>query len=132
MPMKAGRFATAVFFCLFLAFAASLRAQQTLGGITGTITDDSGGVVPAATVTIVGDQTKLTRTVDTNDNGTYSFVNLPIGNYTITVYSRWLSDPQHSFYPGASESHCHGKRYSEDRRSRTDGDGGRDAADQRG
>ncbi len=85
MPMKAGRFATAVFFCLFLAFAASLRAQETLGGITGTITDDSGGVVPAATVTIVGDQTKLTRTVDTNDNGTYSFVNLPIGNYSITA-----------------------------------------------
>ena len=40
---------------------------------------------PTATVTIVGDQTKLTRTLQSNDAGRYDFVNLPIGNYTITV-----------------------------------------------
>ena len=67
-----------------LALASHVRAQQTLGGITGTVTDDSGAVVPGATVTIVGDQTKLTRTLDTNETGAYLFVNLPIGNYTIT------------------------------------------------
>jgi hypothetical protein len=33
-------------------------------------------------VTIVGDQTKLTRTQKTNANGIYEFVNLPIGTYT--------------------------------------------------
>ena len=49
--------------CLFLASAPHASAQQTLGGITGTVTDASGGVIPAATVTIVGDQTKLTRTL---------------------------------------------------------------------
>ena len=43
-----------------------------------------GAVIPAATVTIVGDQTKLTRTLQTTDTGSYDFVNLPIGNYTIT------------------------------------------------
>ena len=36
------------------------------------------------TVTIVGDQTKLTRTQNTNDTGAYYFVNLPIGSYTLT------------------------------------------------
>jgi len=35
-------------------------------------------------VTIVGDQTKLTRTQKTNANGSYDFVNLPIGTYTLT------------------------------------------------
>ncbi len=35
-------------------------------------------------MTIVGDQTKLTRTQKTNANGTYDFVNLPIGTYTLT------------------------------------------------
>ena len=59
-------------------------AQQTLGGITGTVSDSSGGVIPGTTVTAVGDQTKLTRTQNTNDSGLYSFVNLPIGNYTLT------------------------------------------------
>jgi hypothetical protein len=60
------------------------RAQQTLGGITGTVTDTSGAVVVNATVTLVGDQTKLTRTQTTNTSGLYLLVNLPIGAYTLT------------------------------------------------
>jgi len=73
--------------CIWVLFALipSAQAQQTLGGITGTVTDDSGAVVPAATVAVVGDQTKLTRSLDTSETGSYSFVNLPIGNYTITI-----------------------------------------------
>jgi hypothetical protein len=71
--------------CCLLSSAPRLRAQQTLGGITGTVSDSSGAVVPAATVTIVGDETKLTRTQQTNDVGRYDFVNLSIGSYTITV-----------------------------------------------
>ena len=47
--------------------------------------DDSGAVIPGATVKVVGDQTNLTRTIDTSDTGAYSIVNLPIGNYTITI-----------------------------------------------
>ena len=61
-----------------------LPAQQTLGGITGEVTDSSGGVIPNATVTVVDEQTSLTRSATTNGSGTYSFVNLPIDNYTIT------------------------------------------------
>ncbi len=65
-------------------YSASLTAQQTLGGITGEVTDVSGGVIPKVTVTVVGEQTSLTRTAKTNDSGTYLFVNLPIGTYTLT------------------------------------------------
>jgi hypothetical protein len=60
------------------------QAQQTLGGITGSVSDKTGGVLPGTEVTIVGDQTKLTRTQKTNANGIYDFVNLPIGTYTLT------------------------------------------------
>jgi hypothetical protein len=60
------------------------HAQQTLGGITGTVSDSTGGVLPDTTVTVVGDQTSLTRTLKTNENGAYDFVNLPIGTYTLT------------------------------------------------
>jgi hypothetical protein len=66
------------------AFPPCAQAQQTLGGITGTVTDKTGGVLPGTVVTIVGDQTKLTRTQKTNENGSYDFVNLPIGTYTLT------------------------------------------------
>lgn len=66
-------------------FSWCARAQQTLGGMTGTVADKSGSVLPDTTVTIVGDQTKLTRTQKTNGNGAYDFVNLPIGTYTVNV-----------------------------------------------
>jgi hypothetical protein len=63
---------------------STLLAQQTLGGITGAVTDPSGSVIPNATVTVLDEQTSLTRTLVTNGAGTYSFVNLPIGSYTVT------------------------------------------------
>src|SRR5450755_1305401 len=73
---------------LFLALAFLLipnaHAQQTLGGITGTVTDSSGAVISGATVTLVGDQTKLNRTQTSSSSGAYSFVNLPIGTYTLS------------------------------------------------
>jgi hypothetical protein len=62
----------------------TLLAQQTLGGITGEVTDSSGGVLPNVIVTAVGEQTALTRTTHTNGSGSYTFVNLPIGTYTLT------------------------------------------------
>src|SRR5215472_9194151 len=78
-----------IFFMAALAVGFELSvgapAQQTLGGITGTVTDSSGSVLPDTSVTIVGDQTKLTRALKTNGNGAYDFVNLPIGTYTVTV-----------------------------------------------
>jgi len=65
-----------------LCCAAS--AQQTLGGITGTVTDSSGAALPGTTVTLVGDQTKLTRTQMSNQSGSYLFADLAIGSYTLT------------------------------------------------
>ena len=70
---------------LSLMFSLCAGAQQTLGGITGTVMDKSGSVLPDTTVTIVGDQTGLLREAKTNGNGTYDFVNLPIGTYTVSV-----------------------------------------------
>jgi hypothetical protein len=67
-----------------IAFVPGAHAQQTLGGITGTVTDKTGSVLPETTVTAVGDQTGLVRTQKTSATGSYDFVNLPIGTYTLT------------------------------------------------
>jgi hypothetical protein len=72
-------------------------AQQTLGGITGTITDASGSTIPDTNVTAVEDSTHLTRTATSNASGSYAFVNLPIGSYTLT-YARDGFDS--AKYPG--------------------------------
>jgi carboxypeptidase family protein len=70
--------------CILLVSATSASAQQTLGAITGTVTDTSGAVISNATVTLVSDQTQFTRTQASSDSGSYLFVNLPIGSYTLT------------------------------------------------
>ncbi len=70
--------------CIQLVLSFPAQARQTLGGITGTVSDASGGILPNTTVSIVSDQTKLSRTQTTNTGGMYDFVNLPIGSYTLT------------------------------------------------
>ena len=79
-----------MFFRLFafatVAALCSLQvlAQQTLGGITGEVTDASGGVIPNVSITVLDESTSLTRTTTTNPSGTYLLVILPIGTYTLT------------------------------------------------
>ena len=65
-----------------------MHAQQTLGGITGVVTDVSGAVIPDADVTVTGEETGLTRAVKSSGAGEYLFVNLPIGNYTISFSAK--------------------------------------------
>ena len=83
--IRIGVFFLAVLIWMSSELSPRALAQQTLGGITGTISDTSGSVLPDTTITIVGDQTSLTRTLKTNSSGAYNFVNLPIGTYTITI-----------------------------------------------
>ena len=86
MSLHSKRSALVLAFSAVMAFlsVSNARAQQTLGGITGTVTDSSGAVISGATVTLVGDQTKLNRTQTSSSTGAYSFVNLPLGTYTLS------------------------------------------------
>ena len=67
-----------------LVLAVASPAQQTLGGITGVVTDASGGALTGTQVTLVNNQTSLTRAQTANASGIYDFVSLPIGTYTLT------------------------------------------------
>src|SRR4051794_24632010 len=59
--------------------------QATTANVVGTVTDPSGGVVPAATVTIQNQQTGQARRADTDAQGNYEFRFLQIGEYTLAV-----------------------------------------------
>src|SRR5947208_4801476 len=64
----------------------NLYAQQTnVGGITGTVRDASGAVIPGATVEAVNQATSLKQAAVTNASGIYTLKLLPVGNYTATV-----------------------------------------------
>jgi len=78
---------------MFFPSTPSASAQQTLGGIRGTVSDASGAVVPDTVVTVVGDETRLTRSRKTNAEGEYEIVDLPIGTYTLTfTHNGFLTD----------------------------------------
>jgi Carboxypeptidase regulatory-like domain len=59
--------------------------QVSSSGINGTVTDSSGAVVPGARVTLQNVDTNVVRTTSTNQGGSYAFLRLPPGTYTIKV-----------------------------------------------
>lgn len=69
------------FFLLWGSSAAFAQNAQ----IIGSVKDQTGGVVPGATVTAKNDATGLTRSDVTNAQGDYRLVALPPGTYTVTT-----------------------------------------------
>src|SRR5215510_9446691 len=76
---------------LFLAgtilASGTLMAQARLTGadLSGTVTDESGAVLPGATVTVTQVETNLTRTTVTDPRGRYLAAALPPGSYRIAI-----------------------------------------------
>jgi len=76
-------FASLVVF-LFVCVCA-LPAQEITGTLSGTVSDTSGGIVPGASVTIVGQETGATRKTSTSEAGVFFFNSVPVGTYTVTI-----------------------------------------------
>src|SRR5215475_10102592 len=75
--------------CVVLALVCSVQMHaQTIGSIaaiSGRVLDQSGTVVPAATVTIKNDLSGVVTTAGTDATGRFSAQGLPVGTYTIEV-----------------------------------------------
>ncbi len=71
---------------LLVAGAGVLKAQSSdTGAIAGRISDPSGALVPNVTVTVVNEDTGLTRVVKSNAVGRYRAPLLPPGHYAVQV-----------------------------------------------
>jgi len=68
-----------------LLFSVGSFSQGNNGRIMGTVADQTGGVVSAATVTIVDKDRGVARTLTTDDAGEYNAPNLIPGTYIIRV-----------------------------------------------
>src|SRR5262249_24835900 len=68
-----------------LASSHSTLAQTFRGGINGTVTDQSGAVVPNATVDATDSATGVLHKTITSSAGAYAFQDLPLGAYTVKV-----------------------------------------------
>ncbi len=70
---------------LSLIGTVCVYAQAVNATLVGTITDSSGGVVPHARIAIVGANTGVSHTAETNASGNYTFPDLQPGVYNISA-----------------------------------------------
>ena len=76
------RFRICKMLALLLCLAAT-AAAQTGGTLQGTVTDEQGGALPGATVTLTNTETGWTRASVTDAQGWYRAAALPPGTYEI-------------------------------------------------
>ena len=72
-----------IFLLPAVLIVSSAIAQTGTGTLRGTMTDDSGGVIPAADVTLIGKG--VTKTAQSQVDGSYVFQGLAPGPYTVKV-----------------------------------------------
>src|SRR5260370_17890637 len=68
-----------------LSLGVGVNAQTFRGSINGTVTDPSGGSVPNATVKATESATGIDHTTTTTSDGAFSFQDIPLGLYKLTV-----------------------------------------------
>jgi hypothetical protein len=71
--------------------AARVSSASSAGTITGVVTDPSGAVVANANVTLTNAVSGLTRTVTSDNSGTYTITNLPFNTYRLTIAAPTLA-----------------------------------------
>ncbi len=76
--------------CLSIAIFA--QSQATTGIIQGTVYDQSGAVVPGATVTITNVGTGFGRVLMSNSDGVFTAPLLPLGMYKVTVSAQGFAE----------------------------------------
>ena len=70
--------------CLSVILAPSAMAQGNAGRILGNVTDQTGGAIAGATVTVTNVETNVSRTLKTDDAGAYNAPNQLPGMYMVT------------------------------------------------
>jgi Carboxypeptidase regulatory-like domain/TonB dependent receptor len=80
-----------VFIAVLLAIAVLVAlpgnsfGQTFRGGINGTVTDQSGAVVPGASVEVIDSATGVSHKTVSSSAGTYTFQDMPLGTYSVKV-----------------------------------------------
>jgi hypothetical protein len=70
---------------LMLPAPVGAQSQATTGVIEGSVTDETGGTLPGASVTLTNTGTNFTRDLTTDADGRFRGLLLPLGNYRLTV-----------------------------------------------
>ena len=76
---------------LALALSCMAQTSRVAGTVQGTVSDETGGTVSGATVTLRNQGTNLVRTISTNLEGSFRVGELPVGQYELRVESPGFS-----------------------------------------
>jgi hypothetical protein len=79
--------------CIF-ASLGSVVGQSTFGSIVGVVHDKTDAVVPGATVQIKDLADNSSRSMTSDQNGSFEFVNLKPSKYEVSVHAEGLNDFQ--------------------------------------
>src|SRR5216684_979215 len=71
-------------FLLDLGSATCLAQSTGSGDIRGSVTDPTGALITGVTVTVVNDNTGVSKSYTTNDAGLYDTNSIVTGSYTVT------------------------------------------------
>jgi hypothetical protein len=85
---------------MLLLFAApSLFADDVYARIKGIITDSTGAVVPDVQITATNTQTGVSKTITSQANGSYEFVQLQVGSYFISTSKSGFKSYKSTAFP---------------------------------
>src|ERR1700749_1090953 len=71
--------------CISLLAPYALRAQIDIGQISGEVLDNTNALVPGAKVMVTDEGNNVSRETPPNTSGYYTFPNLTVGVYSVTV-----------------------------------------------
>src|SRR5262245_36985248 len=72
---------------LHIISGAAAYAQESYAALLGKVSDQTGAAIPGAKITVISDETALSRTVTTDSKGDYRVALLSAGRYSLKVES---------------------------------------------
>src|SRR6266567_1232319 len=72
-------------FVAWMALSPRIIADEVYARIRGTVTDVTGAVVQGAEVKATNTQTGFSKTIASDDDGSFQFLQLPVGMYDVVV-----------------------------------------------
>lgn len=84
--MKTVRLLSALLVVILLS-SARVAVGQVTASLSGRVEDSSGAAITGATVSATSEETGATRSVQTDNNGQYRILSLPVGRYDLKAES---------------------------------------------
>ena len=75
----------AAFICLVLCVSSANAQTSGSASLSSVVSDPTGAVVPGATVEIHNPVSQFNRSATTDNDGRFSFTNIPLNPYHLTV-----------------------------------------------